>query len=252
MPILTVQNALVRSAAVEIRSLTVSGRQVTQAVFRQVPVQEILQVDGSLAGPVWGWVNYWKEQERWGREPLHVLWQDGIELRRCIVRRPHIDDIHAYNRAPPQATLSNLHQAVSRDVQRAYRLSWCHDPANPPRGFNIPPFGPIDIDIDRDGPLSKAIRLRNGALSEDRSAARDHHHHRTSTYPSLTGEQLAAERQLMLEEVERYRAEKLAGDDYEAACRDLGQLSRRAVQVLDTWRASYDTCHAAGQLFIAC
>jgi hypothetical protein len=51
MPVLTIANALVCSAAVEIRSLTVSGKQVTQAVFRQV--QEILRPDGTLAGVLW-------------------------------------------------------------------------------------------------------------------------------------------------------------------------------------------------------
>jgi hypothetical protein len=82
-PPLTVQNAAITTASVEIKTLTVSGKQVTLAVFRQLLEQPLVREDGTLAGQPWGIVNY--HPDKCAGSPVrhwHVVWQEGSELRR--------------------------------------------------------------------------------------------------------------------------------------------------------------------------
>ena len=75
--VITVNEATLRTLTVEIRSLTVSGKQVTQSVFRQLYDESVLAVDGSARGPLWGRVNY-RWADHWHE---HLVWQIGDELR---------------------------------------------------------------------------------------------------------------------------------------------------------------------------
>lgn len=88
---LTVHNAELRTATVEIKTLTVSGKQVTLAVFRQLRRAHLVDNDGNLRGEPWGTVNYHPDpqcrEEEWPH--IHVVWQDGQELRRAMVYRPN-------------------------------------------------------------------------------------------------------------------------------------------------------------------
>jgi hypothetical protein len=84
---LTVQNAEIKTAAVELKTLTVSGKQVTLAVFRQLREEDLINVDGSLNGVPWGTVNYCpngagkcERAAHW-----HVVWQSGTDLFRSTV-----------------------------------------------------------------------------------------------------------------------------------------------------------------------
>jgi hypothetical protein len=191
MPVLTVQNALVRSAAVEVKTLTVSGRQITQALFRQVPYQAILGPRGELNGPPWGWVNYWwPDAPRWGEDPLHVLWQHGGELRRACVPKPSMWHARHWNEGykgwhygnePVLSALGDLDKEAGDLLDASSRHS----------RWNIPPF---------------------------------------RTFGASSGWEEAA---------------------VTAPPRVLA-LAFQADGVLDAWQASYDTCKAAGQLFIAC
>lgn len=95
MPTLTVHNAQVQTATVEIRTLTISGKQVTLAVFRQLKSEAFVNHDGSINGVPWGVVNYHPDKcdalVRNGRvEPnhVHIVWQSGPELRRAVVDPP--------------------------------------------------------------------------------------------------------------------------------------------------------------------
>jgi hypothetical protein len=73
--------AIVKTASVEIKALTVEGKQMTLAVFRQLEVEQLISEDGSLRGVPWGRVNYLRNSA----DELHVVWQKGDELRRCLV-----------------------------------------------------------------------------------------------------------------------------------------------------------------------
>lgn len=93
---LTVQNAEIKTAAVELKTLSVSGRQVTLAVFRQLLEEQLVAEDGSLNGVPWGTVNYHPDKCEWRpdvyytdglEDHWHVVWQKGPELRRSRVNK---------------------------------------------------------------------------------------------------------------------------------------------------------------------
>ena len=75
--IIDVQQADIKTASVEIQSLTVSGKQLTLAVFRQLQEKYVLDDDAKLRGRVWGKVNYFWGACAKGKVHLHVVWQDG-------------------------------------------------------------------------------------------------------------------------------------------------------------------------------
>lgn len=84
---ISVQDATIRTATVEIKTLTISNKQVTLAVFRQLQEETLVDedADGFLGLP-WGTVNYHPDTacKDAGRH-LHVIWQKGEELRRAFV-----------------------------------------------------------------------------------------------------------------------------------------------------------------------
>jgi hypothetical protein len=91
---LTTQNATITTAAVEVKTLTISGKQVTLAVFRQLKEEPLIADDGTLNGVPWGTVNYHpdkcgdQERRHW-----HIVWQQGQELRRSRVdEKPRFDE----------------------------------------------------------------------------------------------------------------------------------------------------------------
>ena len=84
---LTVHNAEIRTATVEIKTLTVSGKQVTLAVFRQLVNDWLVDNQGNFQGTPWGVVNYCPDKwcSAFGDGHQHVVWQDGTDLRRSVV-----------------------------------------------------------------------------------------------------------------------------------------------------------------------
>jgi hypothetical protein len=85
---LTVQQAQITTATVEIKTLSVSGKQVTLAVFRQLLEEDLIDSDGmlpTLRGTPWGMVNYHPEKCSEDSRHRHVVWQLGDELRRAYV-----------------------------------------------------------------------------------------------------------------------------------------------------------------------
>lgn len=90
---LTTHNASVHTATVTINTLTVSGKQVTQAVFRQLIESELINYDGTFAGLPWGTVNYHPNKNcQTYRRHLHVVWQDGDQLRQNAIQVPYWDE----------------------------------------------------------------------------------------------------------------------------------------------------------------
>lgn len=76
--------AVVKTAQVEVKVLTISGKQVTLAVFRQLELEPLIDRDTmQFRGLPWGRVNYfWGDCED---DHYHVVWQKGNELRRACV-----------------------------------------------------------------------------------------------------------------------------------------------------------------------
>jgi len=87
--IINIHDARIRTVSVGIRALTISDKQVTLAVFRQLFDESLINADGSLAGLPWGIVNYHPDNCK-NDDHRHVVWQKGDELRRAIVyTAPH-------------------------------------------------------------------------------------------------------------------------------------------------------------------
>lgn len=89
---INIQQASIKTATVEIKTLSVSGKQVTMGVFRQLISSPLINVEtGELRGTPWGRVNYF-----WGecikRDHYHVVWQLNKELRRACVWRRRMPD----------------------------------------------------------------------------------------------------------------------------------------------------------------
>jgi hypothetical protein len=82
---LTVQNAQINTATVEVKTLTISGKQVTLAVFRQLLLGPLISPDGILNGVPWGIVNYHADKCADDEPHQHVVWQRNNELLRSKV-----------------------------------------------------------------------------------------------------------------------------------------------------------------------
>jgi hypothetical protein len=82
--VINVRDAQIKTAKVEIKSLTVSGKQVTMGVFRQLIKEPVIDPETfELRGLPWGTVNYFPKPCT--PNHLHVVWQKGTELRRACV-----------------------------------------------------------------------------------------------------------------------------------------------------------------------
>lgn len=112
---LTTQNATITTAAVEVKTLTIRGKQVTLAVFRQLQETSLIKDDGALLGEPWGIVNYHPDKCGDAPEHLHVVWQYGDELRRSAVQMPGVG-WHSH----PAADLYVLARIIYRTVHRPY------------------------------------------------------------------------------------------------------------------------------------
>jgi hypothetical protein len=94
------EEASIKTASVELKTITVNNKQMTLAVFRQVPEEDLLDKNnGEMRGIPWGWVNYHidcpKDPEASYVDHLHVLWQKGQTLKRSAVRlKPDERDSH--------------------------------------------------------------------------------------------------------------------------------------------------------------
>jgi len=125
------KEAALRTAMVEIKSLTVSGKQMTLAVFRQLLAEDVIdRATTTLRGVPWGTVNYfWKGCAVWDQDGdasrvgdndrhIHVVWQQGGELRRdCVYqdgsRVAGMEPFVARESAEKLATLLLHHRILS-------------------------------------------------------------------------------------------------------------------------------------------
>lgn len=110
---LTVQNASITTAAVEVKTLTISGKQVTLAVFRQLREEPLIADDGTLNGQPWGYVNYHPDKCGDDSPHWHVVWQQGDELlRSAIDKTPRFD---RRNSITGSLTSAHEHKSVTGD-----------------------------------------------------------------------------------------------------------------------------------------
>lgn len=105
------KEAVVKTATIAVRSLTLNSKQVTLSVFRQLIKEDLIDAETEqLRGVPWGTVNYF-----WGDckdNHLHIVWQKGEELRRACV----------YNQRPREHSDSNLVSIQARRANEAATL----------------------------------------------------------------------------------------------------------------------------------
>ncbi len=83
--IVKTEDVSLKTLQVQIEALTINGKQVTLSMFRQIPARQLEhnQSEKKIMGTLWGHVNY-----HWGKQStdnLHVLWQEGDRLYRCLI-----------------------------------------------------------------------------------------------------------------------------------------------------------------------
>jgi hypothetical protein len=121
-PQLTVQNAQVSTATVEIKTLTVSGRQVTLALFRQFIEAPLIAKDGKLAGVAWGTVNYHPDNNCRDDPPhWHVVWQLDDELRRSRVTKAFKPESVFWSEALTRVHAASVHHGLVTGEARYFR-----------------------------------------------------------------------------------------------------------------------------------
>lgn len=80
---LPITEASVQERQVTVQVLTVGTKQVTQALYRQLVEQDIMNSHtGLLKGIPWGWVNLHSDCDE-KKEHLHVVWEDKGQLKRA-------------------------------------------------------------------------------------------------------------------------------------------------------------------------
>jgi hypothetical protein len=89
------KSALISTAKVEIKTLTLNGKQMTLAVFRQLP-HYTLMTYGRAHADLWGWVNHHPSSACGKgdfRDHRHIIAvaRDGELIRGCIERPSEVE-----------------------------------------------------------------------------------------------------------------------------------------------------------------
>lgn len=110
---ITTEEAIIHTAAIEIKTLTIRGRQVTLSVFRQLQNEPVIDWPTmKLNGVPWGKVHYFPGKECQGEGHLHIIWQKDKELRRACVSRPGVYRLFEGERDSITATQEEYQQTM--------------------------------------------------------------------------------------------------------------------------------------------
>lgn len=73
--------------SVEIKTLTLSGKKMTQALFRQLEIEDLITPELTLKGVPLGRVNYFPPpcNDKHSASHLHIIWKKAEELKRDCV-----------------------------------------------------------------------------------------------------------------------------------------------------------------------
>lgn len=95
---LTVQNATITTATVEIKTLTIGGKSFTQAVYRQLPEEPLITPELTLRGVPWGRVNYCAGKAACGRYEIAARFDNAHDRQRTLEYgfRLGDDDLHIH------------------------------------------------------------------------------------------------------------------------------------------------------------
>jgi hypothetical protein len=151
--VLKAADAKITTVTVSLQAMIVGPKQVTMSVFRQLVEEPIFDWDAmALKGVGWGWVNYKIEEKP--DTAIHLVWQRGDTLRRCIVER----------RAP----------RPYRDQLAATR-SWCEDIYEDLSSFLTPAGERLDDEDEDETPRRRRRRFNSHILDSIEVELRDPH-----------------------------------------------------------------------------
>lgn len=119
------RNTTTETATVQISTLNVNGKSMTQGIFRQITQQQVINHAGRIDGTPWGRVNYHPDRCDDAPEHLHIVWQADDQLRRAHVSAP----LHAFfqHRLAPQYAMVLIAEGATRG-----------DPNSPLRVYSSP------------------------------------------------------------------------------------------------------------------
>ncbi|WP_461130765.1 hypothetical protein [Spirosoma aerophilum] len=84
-----VSQVSIQPATIQLKVVTVNNRSMTYALFKQLPEEDFFDESFGIIGIRWGRINYfWGDHKDATDTTLHILWQKGDELRRCIIYKP--------------------------------------------------------------------------------------------------------------------------------------------------------------------
>lgn len=128
---ITTKEAVVQTVSVNVKALRIGTKQMTMAVFRQLPKKRLLKRDATLNGIPWGKVNYF-----WGDcspNHLHIVWQEERNLYRDCIYNPanNIPKIICdYSESKDKASSSLLMGAYLIVIMKTLSLPEYHPPLN--------------------------------------------------------------------------------------------------------------------------
>ena len=184
--IINAETAAIQTASVEIKSLMVSGKQMTLAVFRQMIDEDIIdRVNLKLNGSPWGHVRYLIDCDV--DTGLHVIWQKGGELRRCIVlktptflHKPLIFNEHDIKQNASWDKLGNHLNLSTWQSDRKLTITWNNIrssntelPCSGNKESYLRPAKPRDPDFDRKMEIWKKEQNDYEILEQEQNKKKD-------------------------------------------------------------------------------
>lgn len=117
----TPENTNITNSTVQIRTLNVGTKQMTQGIFRQLAERPVIDHAGAIKGTPWGFVNYHPDRCDDAAEHLHVVWQAGGQLRRAHVPAPM--HAHLSGALPSEYAMALIAEGVQASDESGLRVS---------------------------------------------------------------------------------------------------------------------------------
>src|SRR5262245_33314229 len=232
--VLKVQEAKVQTAHVTIQALKVGTKQVTMGLFRQLPLETLLDTKTlQLQGVPWGYVRYWWEgdgrsYEQSQSNALHLVWQDGDRLCRGMV-----------SESPPQSLRHHWEERERQLMTDIFLLRLPHTAPVDCYNFKNPyHYGLSDEQVWIDN-IALKLRLDQG----ERYAINTYCQWRDSNSPTTGWPELEA----LLQKRELVGGPELLGEREEA----LGHWQASVARYQARWARHWQTLNDLPQLFIA-
>jgi hypothetical protein len=266
--VLTTNDVTIKQVEVSIKVLKIGNKQVTLAVFRQLPEEQIIDYDtGTFLGQPWGRVNYHPDSECQKMPAhFHVVWEkEGKLYRAAILNRWSLpmlpDDVEYGGRNP----LTVLHWAIEMYLYARLVEGWLPEKIIGKRSH-------VDVQINGGSfqyPFDDAPTFLSDVLGKMRDYAKRRQTYEyeekqyqekpsDSYYSSIivrerecfqeaTGE-IEALRMRVLGHLEEHKVPTSSGAIYQDC---LVPAMNAFIQFRKTWQQSYNQLRQLEQLFIA-